>query len=130
MFAMKLGKIKTYKDTKMYNYSHQSCFSKSLGIWEVLQQSIVCWISLLWWDRMLLILWHFVVITETSALAQYIDNWAAFCIIAALDWNESKLLKFPWCSEEQRTWVGQWVILKCYTIWFTKLLCCLWYLSN
>lgn len=31
MFVMNLGKIKTYKDTKMYNYSHQSYFAESLG---------------------------------------------------------------------------------------------------
>ena len=32
MFVMKLRKIKTYKDTKMYNHSHQGCFAESLEI--------------------------------------------------------------------------------------------------
>ena len=32
MFVMKLRKIKAYKDTKMYNYSHQSCFAESSRI--------------------------------------------------------------------------------------------------
>ena len=68
----------------------------------------------LWQDRMILMLWLIVVIIETSALAAQIDNGAAFCVTAALDWNESKLLKFPQCSE---------VIVKFYIIWFTKLLC-------
>ena len=45
MFLMKLGKIKTYKDTKMYNYYHQSFFAKSLGVWWFMQLTIVCRIS-------------------------------------------------------------------------------------
>ena len=111
MSLMKLGKIKTYKDTKMYSCSHQSCFAESLGIWAIFQQSIVCQVSHIVWGiyrgavmrLILLMLWPNVVIIETSALAPQTDNWAGVCVIAALDWNESNIFKLSsvlWGAED------------------------------
>ena len=111
------------KDTKMYSYSHQSCFAESLGIWEILQQSIVCQVSHIAWGiyrgavmRLILLmlwpnaltllsdlLWPNVVIIETSVLAPQTDNWAGVCVIAALDWNEPNIFKLSpvlWRAED------------------------------
>ena len=123
MSLMKLGKIKPYKDTKMYTYSYQSCSVEILEIWEVLQQHIVCQISHIAWGiyrgavmRLILLmlwpnaltllsdlLWPNVVIIETSVLAPQTDNWAGVCVIAALDWNEPNIFKLSpvlWRAED------------------------------